>query len=237
MKHLAEYREEFNYSLKKIKTKIENTKNPKLNPYSISFQLAGLIASLKTNENKETLKYISDRIRKFHDFYGWMAKGESTNLGVCSGTFFRSSGYLSIPPKDRSGKQIDKYNEYGVHVEHSVPVKVLQNILIKNIDDDSKPEDVFKYIVKYSICTGFSRVNERNNINKGWGSMHPDFNKDGAAPNPDSVKPFARYSTDIQIYSMLTGNKVKLTDNLNTLNSSTKNIDIFNWDFIERHYK
>jgi hypothetical protein len=238
MKYMDEYRDELHSSLVKIRTNIEHAKNPKLNPYTISHQLINLIESLSTNDsNSVALVHISDRIRKFHDFYGWMAKRRSANLGVCSGTFFRSSDYLKIAPKDRSGKRIDKDNEFGVHVEHSIPVKILRNMLIKNINSDSKPEDVFEYLVTYSLCTGFSRTNERNNINEGFGSAHPDFSKDGIAPSPESVKPFIRYSANIKIYSMITGSEVQLTDNLKALNLTTKNIDIFNWDFLERHYK
>lgn len=241
MKYIVEYQDELQISIEKIRKKIELSKNKKLNPYTISHQILDLILSIGTGNNdndndNDKLIYISDRIRKFHDFYGWMAKGKSINLGVCSGTFFRSKDYLSIPPKDRSGKKIDKHSNFGVHVEHSIPIKVLRNILVKNINANSKPEDVFTYLITYSICTGFSRVNERNGINYGFGSMHPDFNENGTPPRTEAVKPFIRYSNDVEIYSMLTGKKIEPTETLKNLTAETKKFDIFKWNFIQHHY-
>jgi hypothetical protein len=237
-KYISEYSDEFHRTLNKICENIEKRKNPKLNPYTISHQIIDLVKGLETNEHKaKAMVSISDRIRKFHDFYGWMAKGTPAGLGVCSGTFYRSLDYLSIPPIDRSGKKIDKYNEFGVHVEHSIPVKVLRNLLISNIDAGSKPEEVFDYLVTYSLCTGFSRINERRSIKHGCGSTHLDFDESGAAPRPVSVKPFVRYNSDVEIYSILSGRKVELTENLHTLNFVMKNMDIFSWSFLERNYQ
>lgn len=237
MKHMEEYRKEFSESLERVRIKIEHKRKPKLNPYTISAEILQLIHSYKINENEpKTLVSISDRIRKFHDFYGWMSKGEPRNIGQCSGTFFRSADYISINPKARSGKKLDRNSDFGIHVEHSIPVKTLRNMLIKNTDESSQPEDIFDLLITYSICTGFSRLNEKTNIIDGFSSIHPDFNEDGTAPEPINVKPFVRYNGEIEIFSMFTGEKVALSENLEQLNALTKTTEIFKWAFLKKHY-
>lgn len=233
MENLEEYKREFESALVSVRQKIENKKNPKLNPFNISLRLFNNI----TSSNKDDIKSNSDLIRKFHDFYGWMSKGTAKNIGLCAGTCFRTSDYVSLNPNLRSGKKNDREKEIGIHVEHTIPVKVLNKILITNINLNSKPKDIFNLLMDYSVCTAFTRLNEKSKIIKGLHSRHPDFDENGSIPNINEVRPFIRYSSDLEIYSVITKKNIDKNLSLKELNLISKNNEIYKWEFVEKNYK
>ena len=106
-----------------------------------------------------------------------------------------------------------------------------------NINLNSKPKDIFNLLMDYSICTGFTRLNEKSSIIKGYHSHHPNFDKDGTIPNTNDVIPFIRYSSNLEIYSVITGEKIDNMSSLKKLNLISKNNEIYKWEFVEKNYK
>lgn len=235
MNNLKEYRKELNSMIGQIEFRIKKSKKPTLNPYNISILLKELILSYKQTTSKKILIKISDRIRKFHDFYGWMSKGTIGDIGLCSGTFYRTAEYLYIDLDKRSGAKKDRNTEFGIHLEHSIPVSNISQILVNFIDNDTDPKDIFETIIKYSLCTGFSRTNEKKNIKKGLHKNHPEFQND-LIPDPKKIQPFLRYETETVIYSMKNGKVVPLNSTLEKLNNHLKDYKIFDWNFIKLYY-
>ena len=175
---------------------------------------------------------IPDFIRKFHDFYGWMSKGNLMEVGLCSGAFYRTIEFINIDPTLRSGRKNDKKLEYGIHIEHTIPVASIRSVLFNNVNEQTSPKEIFHMILTYSVCTGFSRINERTIIIKGYNSKHPQIS-DGKLLSPNEIKPFLRYNKDTVIYSILSGNTVSLDSDLVSINSHLKEYEIFNWEFLE----
>lgn len=240
-----QYIEELNTSLDGVLQRIEGARYPKLNPYTISVDLFRYIRSLRNqNVNARQVRInISDKIRKFHDYYGWKAKGTVNDLGLCSGTFFRTASYLSVSPDKRSGKKTDRKEPFGIHVEHSIPVNTIRNLLLDENIGISSPEDVFNCLNKYSVCVGFSRSDEKQYISQGFRNRHPDFRDDDTHPDPKLVRPFLRYKPELEIYSMLSGEKFDKSIDLETLKrqvmAELKGRDIahiFQWEFICNNY-
>jgi len=236
--YLNFYKNELKSSLQIIEEKIKTRQNPKLNPYNLSIQIFKLIKDYKISKNRTE---IHDRIRKFHDYYGWMAKGNTRQLGLCSGAFYRTFNFLSIKPEDRDGRKVAKHLPIGVHIEHSIPVKTIGDLLITEINNDSSAQDVFNIIISYSICTAFSRHDEDNSIRYKYNHEHPDIRienySSGNLPRLENIKPFSRYKSDLIIYSMQTGLIVDKNTSLKELQYSWINRNIFNWRFIEKNYK
>ena len=219
-------------AIKIIEKRIIKNKRKSLNPYQISISIRNSIITQKRKLSKVSKDPIPDFIRKFHDFYGWMSKGNLMEVGLCSGAFYRTIEFINIDPTLRSGRKNDKKLEYGIHIEHTIPVASIRSVLFNNVNEQTSPKEIFHMILTYSVCTGFSRINERTNIIKGYNSKHPQIS-DGKLLSPNEIKPFLRYNKDTVIYSILSGNTVSLDSDLVSINSHLKEYEIFNWEFLE----
>lgn len=230
--YLAKDKENLLQAIKIIEKRIIKNKRKSLNPYQISISIRNSIITQKRKLSKVSKDPIPDFIRKFHDFYGWMSKGNLMEVGLCSGAFYRTIEFINIDPTLRSGRKNDKKLEYGIHIEHTIPVASIRSVLFNNVNEQTSPKEIFNMILAYSVCTGFSRINERTNIIKGYNSKHPQIS-DGKLLSPNEIKPFLRYNKDTVIYSILSGNTVSLDSDLVSINSHLKEYEIFNWEFLE----
>ncbi|HQW96947.1 MAG TPA: hypothetical protein PLU58_14155 [Saprospiraceae bacterium] len=230
--YLAKDKENLLQAIKIIEKRIIKNKRKSLNPYQISISIRNSIITQKRKLSKVSKDPIPDFIRKFHDFYGWMSKGNLMEVGLCSGAFYRTIEFINIDPTLRSGRKNDKKLEYGIHIEHTIPVASIRSVLFNNVNEQTSPKEIFHMILTYSVCTGFSRINERTNIIKGYNSKHPQIS-DGKLLSPNEIKPFLRYNKDTVIYSILSGNTVSLDSDLVSINSHLKEYEIFNWEFLE----
>ena len=233
--YLEFHREEFFQSLNTIESNIERARNPQLNPYVISFKIHNNL-DLLSSRDKSALGDTSQLLRKFHDFYGWKSKGMVQDLGLCSGAAYRTSGFLKIPPQSRSGKKVDRDSDIGVHIEHSIPVSLIRNLIIEQSGSLKSPEDVFNLILRFSLCTAFSRREETKFIAEGYASEHPQFSPNSETLCPSTIEPFKRYKPGIRIYSMTSGQEVKPSENLNTLNSYLKQHRVYSWSYLRSIY-
>ena len=213
------------------------TRKLKNNPYYLCDSIKKNILELNNNpQNSKTCKErIGMSIRHFHDFYGWKSKDNENNFGLCSGSFYRTLGFIDIDPKTRSGKQSDKKTDFGVHIEHTIPVNVIRAILIKNVDETTSLQEIFEMILDYSVCTGVSRKDENEIINNGHARSHPQIMDGNPLPH-EEIKPFSRYKDGTIIYSILSGGTVPLDSNLKSINDHRSEYDIFKWEFINYNY-
>ncbi len=230
--YLAKDKENLLQAIKIIEKRIIKNKRKSPNPYQNSISIRNSIITQKRKLSKVSKDPIPDFIRKFHDFYGWMSKGNLMEVGLCSGAFYRTIEFINIDPTLRSGRKNDKKLEYGIHIEHTIPVASIRSVLFNNVNEQTSPKEIFHMILTYSVCTGFSRINERTNIIKGYNSKHPQIS-DGKLLSPNEIKPFLRYNKDTVIYSILSGNTVSLDSDLVSINSHLKEYEIFNWEFLE----
>jgi len=228
LEFLAKDKENLLQAIKIIEKRIIKKNRKTLNPYQISNDIKTILIQKKENFSNNTLT----KIRQFHDFYGWMSKGSLIDVGLCSGAFYRTIEFINIDPVLRSGSKHDRKLEYGIHIEHTIPVASIRSVLFNNVNEQTSPKEIFNMILAYSVCTGFSRINERTNIIKGYNSKHPQIS-DGKLLSPNEIKPFLRYNKDTVIYSILSGNTVSLDSDLVSINSHLKEFGIFNWEFLE----
>ena len=222
--YLAKDKENLLQAIKIIEKRIIKNKRKSLNPYQISISIRNSIITQKRKLSKVSKDPIPD--------YGWMSKGNLMEVGLCSGAFYRTIEFINIDPTLRSGRKNDKKLEYGIHIEHTIPVASIRSVLFNNVNEQTSPKEIFHMILTYSVCTGFSRINERTNIIKGYNSKHPQIS-DGKLLSPNEIKPFLRYNKDTVIYSILSGNTVSLDSDLVSINSHLKEYEIFNWEFLE----
>ena len=89
----------------------------------IDFMRKSLNEASNIKEFKKKLAGPNVRTRNAHDFYGWMSKDGA--WGACRGAFYRSENYMKIALEKRSGKKSDIDEDFGVHIEHTIPVDVI----------------------------------------------------------------------------------------------------------------
>lgn len=234
MKYFDEYFKEFNLTKLNIQRRIIAGKrrgNEKLNPYNISNEIS---SKLLTGNPRIS---IGERIRKFHDFYGWKAKDREYQFGLCSGAYFRSIDYLNINPKVRDGSRTSFDKSYGVHIEHTIPVQVIKNILINLRKEIISPRLVFETIIKFSMCTGITRFNKKHFVRKSYNSKHPDIRNYNTTVNSELVFPFSRYIDEAEIIFMPKQIKIDKTIQLKILNGWMLDDFIFNWENHEKYYQ
>jgi len=160
--------------------------------------------------------------RSADDYLGLMSKC-NPRRGNCAMTRFRSVNMILLNPASRTGRKKATANRAGIsqsdyvlkgiHIEHSIPVNLKLKILeakyaagiIKTYTDFT---DMY---TKLSVGVGMTRNEEKNGIQPGYASKHPDITGDLAELNIDSIRPFARYTDNIVIYDMSTGKPVSNT--------------------------
>lgn len=142
-----QYKEEFEKVSENVLRNFSIDVEKKKHPYH-------LIDNFKEAKLDDSLR--SDRIRKIHDFYGWMAEMGSGNFGRCSGCLYRTLGSLLIPLTERDGSKSKNRN---IHVEHLIPVKLLRFHMDRNQNIDKK--DFLTSLLNISICVGLSHEEEK----------------------------------------------------------------------------
>jgi hypothetical protein len=100
---------------------------------------------------------IGHSIRQIHDFYGWMAK-TGANRGECAGALYGTLCYLHI---DRARRDGSKQLSRNVHIEHTVPVCVLEKVLSANLQQFRTAADLHRFLIARSICVAFSSTEEK----------------------------------------------------------------------------
>lgn len=166
------------------------------------------------------LKTLGDKPRKIHDYFGWKSltkKGKKEDrLSVCKGAIYRTREYMSIDCTERSGAKVDKEKPFGVHIEHTIPCSEIKNYLwesrasLKNAHGQYCSDRIQNQFFDISVCTAMSRTEEKSGILKGFSKKHPELVK-GFLHSIESIyllKPFIRYSDNIEIYEMVTGQQI-----------------------------
>lgn len=233
MKYIKEYQKELKNTIVEIEKYICKSRKGKRytnNPYKISVDIYNCL------EKQDSEFNIPQKIRAFHNFYGWKAWGELINFGLCSGVIYRTKEYLNINPSKRTGKKIVKKGLKRIHVEHSVPISEIQKILLLNKDIITGPEDVFNKIIDFSVCTAFSEFEEKNGIKKGYSRKLYNSSKEQLIKR-ESIQPFKRYHQDVKVFDLLKGEEIGNDYSLDRLTQHYKSFKIYNWDFIEENYK
>jgi len=151
-------------------------------------------------------------IRRLHDFYGWMAKDGPG--GRCAGALYRTLDYLGLDPKQRDGSKGPGRN---VHIEHAVPVGVLEKILWHRKADFDRPAELHRFLVHHSVCVAFTHNEERAMRGQVAPATTDAFDSEG---NPVHNYPFRRYlplehrarasGTQFRIINVLSGARVDL---------------------------
>jgi hypothetical protein len=122
---------------------------------------------------------LSDSLRKFHNTLGYQAWGTPEIGGVCAGTIFRTEQFINT--EIRVGEKFNK----SVHIEHTVPIFVLQTELRKRCF--SSYTEALVWLLKHSVTTAFHQ-SETSHL-KGVSKSSHAF--DYASPHYE--KPFSRY--------------------------------------------
>jgi hypothetical protein len=151
-----------------------------------------------------------DLIRKTHNFYGWKAESTAAQRGVCSGTLYRTAGYMQVPLDGREGEGAGR----NIHIEHTVPVCTLLRALERRIDDFATACNLHDYLMQHSVCVGFSRAEELAMNGVIARDITPAFDNEG---NKICERPFLRYTPflerglDFEVLNVVTGKAVDLT--------------------------
>ena len=231
IQYLEQHRDELKKTISRIKQRIEQNRKPKLNPYSICVDILKQIKQLEKRKAHRT--FIADKIRKLHDFYGWMSKGCIDDNGLCSGSIYRTEKYMQIPLNERTGKKTTTLGFQRVHIEHSVPINEIYNLLQFKKDQLNSPKAVFDLIFENSVCTAFSNEEEKTGIRTGYSRKLVE----ASLINRDRIFPLKRYSENVKVINILTGSTVPHNTSLKTLTMDYKDIEIYDWNIIEDHYK
>lgn len=99
---------------------------------------------------------ISHSIRQIHDYYGWMSKDGPR--GACKGTLYRTVNFMEIEAECRDGTKGETRN---IHIEHTVPVKVLRKFLSYNHARFRTPEELHFSLISNSICVAMTHDEQK----------------------------------------------------------------------------
>ena len=170
--------------------------------------IVSLLASIQQEPTSVGNQLETRLIRQIHNFYGWKAKDTRDALGVCSGAVYRSEGYLTVSPNDRSGKQ----KEGNVHIEHTVPVNCLLCAIRQERDSFKSSMQLHKFLMRHSVCTALHK-SERKNL-----QHHDILNcREALFTKSDRVigeYPFARYQSmrdKLRVYNIFTGKEINFS--------------------------
>lgn len=130
-------------------------------------------------------------IRKFHDKLGFCAKGSVRTGGLCAGSIFRTSSFIGLAQEDRSGARATQ----TVHIEHTVPAKVLARELEKQISTapDGSPDAGLAWLLKHSVTTAMKKGQDKDYL-RGVTRTTTAFDEGAVGAG----LPFMRYATLFQ---------------------------------------
>lgn len=131
---------------------------------------------------------IAHSIRQIHDFYGWMAK--YGKRGLCKGTLYRTVEFMDIGVEHRDGTTGPTRN---IHIEHTVPVAVLQKFLNYDRNRYNTPEELHWALLSNSICVAMTHDEQKAlDICKVARSSNPAYSNAGERIGD---RPFLRYES------------------------------------------
>ena len=173
-------------------------------------------------EGKKTKTQVSSKIRASDDKHGLVSRMDAGELSACAGMRYRTKKFMDIEKDDRSGGKIDKDEDYGVHVEHSIPVSVKYEIICALIKSGSTMERVIEVLNKLRFGVAMTRKEgkSQNNdglIKVGFAWKHPDVIGDLSALKILKIHPFARYTDEAQIFDMKSREEVNLEATIESL--------------------
>lgn len=154
---------------------------------------------------------VNHAIRQIHDFYGWMAK--SGRRGVCKGTLYRTVKFMELETNQRDGSKKPTRN---IHIEHTVPVDVLENFLSYESSRFKTPEELHGALISNSICVAMTH-DEQKSLDR---HQVPRSSNEAFSESGERIgdHPFRRYlpllnseqSQDFKIVNVITGDLVNL---------------------------
>ena len=240
--HLKDYSECINAISKRMRKNLKN--------HPLKFARL-LTEALLTAKNREEFQEIIDNkstlaMRKAHDFFGWMAKNGS--IGACKGAIYRSINYMQVPLKNRSGRRNDAATDFGVHIEHSIPINQIiwalwsrRNLFLDLENRSLLTRTVHEEFIKLSVCTAITRQEQKNCLKPTYEKRHPDFDSTGRPQigfSLKDVRPFIRYdfTGGLKIFEMINGQEIKpdiwsLKDHEDLIS----NIDVYHWQRISKY--
>ncbi len=204
------------------------------NPVALSAKIFSIMNFFPKNE---FIKISGGIIRGIHDFFGWKAKGGLNNRGLCSGAIYTSEQFKKVPNKIRSGKR----RGGNIHIEHTIPVKVLSSVLWESRKELRSSKDVFQKIMRFSVCTAVTREEEIkiNKYGSGGRKDHPSFMNDTNRILRDrDILPFIRYyETGTTVLNVITGEKINFCEfSIEDHTKLLKQNDIYSWDHIAKYF-
>lgn len=146
---------------------------------------------------------IGINLRKAHDLFGWKAKDELRQLGLCSGALYRTQAFMDVPQSMRCGRKIGQ----NVHIEHTVPVNALKG---KWLDFRSAAirdvVDGYAWLLVSTVATAFKQSQKSCLV--GCSSSSYVFTRG----HRHHGLPFMRYTVDAglagQIYNVVTRERI-----------------------------
>lgn len=215
----------------------EENKYPpkKSSPLRYGIYIWSRISSYSVNDWCDSNLGINHSIRQIHDYYGWMAKNGIK--GKCRGAIYRTKEFMKIKPCDRDGSKKETRN---IHIEHTVPVSVLQKFLNRPDASYQNPRSLHLDLIRHSVCVAMSHQEQISMRNVVANSSNPAFDENGSIIDD---RPFLRYkplqkiNPDFKIINIITGDEIsfeKFTfdEHIKTLQMASNLIteDIFLYD-------
>ncbi|SDJ67550.1 MULTISPECIES: hypothetical protein [Bradyrhizobium] len=152
-------------------------KRLRLNPDLEFLQARRIMAA--SNGDEHATSSLPDDLRKFHDKFGYKAKGNVSNGGLCAGAIFRTDTFIKT--KQRSGSK----KTQSVHIEHTFPIKELRAEIANRQFGDYLA--TITWLLKHSVTTAFHESEKEHLIGKTSNSGALNL------ASPEYLKPFARY--------------------------------------------
>jgi hypothetical protein len=189
------------------------------------FGIATLARELSMGNNK-----VGDKIRTFHNKFGLKTHKLKFNdpLNKCSGAFYRTSMFINLTA-DQRGFLDKKFKK--THIEHTIPVKIFKEQLIKNKDIYCYPKTLFDWLLSNSIGTAFHNSQEKYGlIRDGFQQQSNVFN----SHHLDFNMPFKRYLPqesggeiwDVWNKKLIDPNNFTLNDHKNNIKSIINHLKI-----------
>lgn len=139
-------------------------------------------------------------IRELHNELGFRAEQRGRkNTQLCAGSIFRTEQFI------RTEKRIGNKNGRTVHIEHTVPICVLDG-QFQSIPGQIDEKGALEWFFKHSVATAFhvNEVQHLRGVHRNTNAFLPE--------SPDHQKPFLRYRALFQnratVWNVLDGSKI-----------------------------